>query len=106
MTPFPFRLIVVRHGETSYNAENRLQGQRDIPLNARGRDQASAIGRTLRAGLGAEIDKLEAAEASSLRRSNARERRWSFCAPRWASRPNAIVSTRRWSNSPSARGRA
>ena len=61
MTSFPFRLIAVRHGETSYNAENRLQGQRDVPLNARGRDQASAIGRTLSAGSSAEIDRLESA---------------------------------------------
>jgi broad specificity phosphatase PhoE len=63
VTPFPFRLIFVRHGETSYNAENRLQGQRDIPLNARGRDQARSIGKFLRAGLGEEIDRLEAAGA-------------------------------------------
>jgi broad specificity phosphatase PhoE len=72
VTPLPFRLIVVRHGETSYNAENRLQGQRDIPLNARGRDQASAIGRTLSVRLGAEIDRLEAAGgfvASPLKRA-------------------------------------
>ena len=63
MTPFPFRLIFVRHGETSYNAENRLQGQRDIPLDPHGRDQASVIGKTLRASLGEEIDRLEAAGA-------------------------------------------
>lgn len=63
MTSFPHLLIFVRHGETSFNAENRLQGQRDIPLDARGRDQASAIGRTLRDALGAEIDRLEAAQA-------------------------------------------
>ena len=63
MTPFSFRLIFVRHGETSYNAENRLQGQRDIPLDPHGRDQASAIGKTLRASLGEEIDRLEAAGA-------------------------------------------
>ncbi len=72
VTPLPFRLVVVRHGETSYNAENRLQGQRDIPLNARGRDQASAIGRTLSLRLGAEIDRLEAAGgfvASPLKRA-------------------------------------
>ncbi len=60
---FAFRLIFVRHGETSYNAENRLQGQRDILLNARGRDQASAVGRRLRASLGDEIDRLEASAA-------------------------------------------
>ena len=63
MTPFPFRLFFVRHGETAYNSENRLQGQRDIPLNARGRDQATAIGKTLRVRLGEEIDRLEAAGA-------------------------------------------
>ncbi len=63
MTAFPHRLIFVRHGETPYNAENRLQGQRDIPLGARGRDQARAVGQALRARMGAEIDRLEAAEA-------------------------------------------
>ena len=61
MTPFPYRLIVVRHGETAYNAENRLQGQLDIPLNARGREQARSVGQTLRARIGAEIEQLEAA---------------------------------------------
>ena len=72
MSPFPHRLIFVRHGETPYNAENRLQGQRDIPLGARGRDQARAVGRTLRARIGSEIDRLEAADAfvaSPLRRT-------------------------------------
>jgi broad specificity phosphatase PhoE len=63
VTPFPFRLIFVRHGETAYNAENRLQGQLDIPLNARGRDQARAVSRALRARFGVEIERLEMAEA-------------------------------------------
>jgi broad specificity phosphatase PhoE len=72
VTSFPHCLIFVRHGETSYNAENRLQGQRDIPLDARGRDQATAIGRTLRARLSEEIDRIEAEEgfvASPLERA-------------------------------------
>ena len=60
---FAHRLIFLRHGETAYNAENRLQGQLDIPLNARGREQARALGRTLGARVGSEIDRLEAADA-------------------------------------------
>lgn len=60
---FPHRLYFVRHGETAYNAENRLQGQLDTPLNARGRGQARAIGGTLRSLLGREIDRLDEAEA-------------------------------------------
>ena len=63
MPEFPHRLIFVRHGETAYNAESRLQGQLDIPLNARGREQARAIGGTLRSLVGSEIDRLDEAQA-------------------------------------------
>ncbi|MDE3174611.1 MAG: histidine phosphatase family protein [Pseudomonadota bacterium] len=60
---FPHRLLFIRHGETDYNRDGRLQGQRDVPLNPKGREQASAVGRTLRKLAGAEIDRLEAARA-------------------------------------------
>jgi probable phosphoglycerate mutase len=38
----------MRHGETDWNAEGRLQGQRDTPLNAVGCGQATACGEILR----------------------------------------------------------
>ena len=41
-------LYYIRHGETDWNVEQRLQGHRDTPLNARGRSQASHCGAILR----------------------------------------------------------
>jgi broad specificity phosphatase PhoE len=42
------KLYFVRHGETDWNAERRLQGRRDVPLNALGRKQAARCGELLR----------------------------------------------------------
>ncbi|MES2715718.1 MAG: histidine phosphatase family protein [Pseudomonadota bacterium] len=41
------RLVAIRHGETAWNAAQRLQGHRDIPLNALGRRQAATLGAAL-----------------------------------------------------------
>jgi len=41
-------LYYVRHGETDFNVEARLQGRRDTLLNARGLEQAAESGELLR----------------------------------------------------------
>ncbi|MGE5623019.1 MAG: histidine phosphatase family protein [Bacillota bacterium] len=40
-------VLLIRHGETAWNAVKRLQGHLDIPLNATGERQAAALGRAL-----------------------------------------------------------
>jgi broad specificity phosphatase PhoE len=40
-------IYFIRHGETDWNVEGRLQGQTEQPLNPRGHEQAKAAGRTL-----------------------------------------------------------
>lgn len=39
----PLSIILARHGETAANAEGRIQGRLDFPLNERGRQQAQAL---------------------------------------------------------------
>ena len=40
-------LFICRHGQTDWNAEGRLQGQVEVPLNDTGRAQARRNGRHL-----------------------------------------------------------
>lgn len=47
------KFILVRHGETRYNKENRIQGWLDIPLTDTGKQQAERIAEELE---GEEID--------------------------------------------------
>lgn len=42
------RILAVRHGETAWNRDTRIQGHTDIELNDRGRWQAQRLGRALR----------------------------------------------------------
>src|SRR5437762_1391897 len=56
-------LVLVRHGESEWNRENRFTGWVDIPLSERGRDEARQAGEKLR---GYHFDK---AFTSVLRRA-------------------------------------
>ena len=47
-------LYVLRHGETAWNTERRMQGTKNSPLTERGRQQALAMGRTLKQELARE----------------------------------------------------
>lgn len=42
------RIIAIRHGETAWNVDTRIQGQLDIALNAAGRWQASRMAEALK----------------------------------------------------------
>lgn len=61
--PEATRIIAVRHGETAWNADSRMQGQLDIPLNALGRLQAQRLARAL------ADEPLDAIYASDLSRA-------------------------------------
>lgn len=43
-------IVLIRHGETAWNAEGRIQGHLDIPLNETGVAQAAAVGARLGGG--------------------------------------------------------
>ena len=59
------RLVLWRHGQTTYNAEHRFQGQRDVPLNAIGRAQAQRAARHLATLAPAQIWSSDLVRASA-----------------------------------------
>jgi probable phosphoglycerate mutase len=56
-------LILIRHGETDWNAGRRIQGQLDVPLNQTGFAQARAVGERY------QSEKLDVLVSSDLRRA-------------------------------------
>lgn len=65
MTTTPFTdILLIRHGETAWNAVRRIQGHLDIPLNEAGIKQADALGRAL------TTEKLDAIFSSDLQRAS------------------------------------
>jgi probable phosphoglycerate mutase len=58
------RILAIRHGETAWNVDTRIQGHIDIPLNDTGLQQARWLAETL-----AEGDEVHAVYASDLSRA-------------------------------------
>ncbi|WP_334134871.1 histidine phosphatase family protein [Tepidimonas sp.] len=58
------RILAIRHGETAWNRDARIQGQLDIPLNDTGRWQAQRVARALD---GEPIDALYASDLARAR---------------------------------------
>lgn len=45
-------IYLLRHGQTEFNLERRIQGRMDSPLTSLGRDQSRAMGRALKQQMG------------------------------------------------------
>jgi 2,3-bisphosphoglycerate-dependent phosphoglycerate mutase len=60
----PTTLLVIRHGETSWNIENRFQGHGDSPLTKTGLKQVEALGRRMR---GLDFTRLVASDLKRAR---------------------------------------
>lgn len=58
------RIIAIRHGETAWNVDTRIQGQLDIPLNETGEWQARRLGQVLAS------EPITAVYASDLKRAH------------------------------------
>ena len=51
-----FKVVLLRHGESTWNKENRFTGWTDVDLSERGREEAREAGRLLKAeGLGFDV---------------------------------------------------
>ncbi len=42
-----YTLVLIRHGESTWNKENRFTGWKDVPLSEKGHEEAAAAGRLL-----------------------------------------------------------
>jgi probable phosphoglycerate mutase len=61
----PTRILAIRHGETAWNVDTRIQGHLDIPLNETGQWQAQRLARAL-----AMRDAIHAIYSSDLLRAH------------------------------------
>ena len=84
------RIIAVRHGETAWNVDARIQGQLDIGLNENGRSQAKKVGKALAA------EPITAIYSSDLSRAQATAEPIAEAAGVPVIRPRKSQSMGRW----------
>jgi broad specificity phosphatase PhoE len=60
-------IYFIRHGQTGWNAEGRLQGSRDVDLNAAGEAQAAAVAPRLAAVAGEDLATVDFVASPLLR---------------------------------------
>lgn len=70
-------IYVIRHGETDWNRQGRLQGQEDIPLNETGRRQAEVCGQALQR---VRFDRIFTSPLSRARETAEKIARYQSCA--------------------------
>lgn len=68
------KLVIMRHGQTDYNVENRYTGTTDIPINATGQAQAQAAGCAPEVALAYVSPLLRARQTARICFPNARQR--------------------------------
>ena len=83
------KLVLIRHGESEWNKENRFTGWKDVDLSDKGRSEANAAGELLRA----EGYAFDEAYTSVLKRAmsdgSAATRGTARSSPANSQRPNA-----------------
>jgi len=93
-------ILLIRHGETEWNRREVFRGRADVPLSARGREQARLLGEALK---GSEVQAVYSSPLSRARQTarplaealgievQTDERLVDMSFGRWESRPRAEV---------------
>lgn len=63
------KVYLIRHGETEYNRDGKLQGDSDVPLSDRGKTQAEVLAARLKDEFSRNGEKVSAIYSSNLRRT-------------------------------------
>jgi probable phosphoglycerate mutase len=88
------RIIAIRHGETAWNVDTRIQGQLNVELNETGRWQAGRVAQALADETIAAIYASDLLRAWETARSIAERNRMRHCTPTRACVSAPLASSR------------